>query len=74
MAVPYGLANVTAAARHPASTETVRSCRTAIFPSHRTRITRWKVRPLRWDGDGRSEFAELELLDELLPHLARLAK
>ena len=34
----------------------------------------WKVRSLRWNGDGRSGFAELEPADELPPHLAGLAK
>ena len=34
----------------------------------------WKVRSLRWDGDGRSGFAEMEPVDELPPHLAKLAE
>ena len=34
----------------------------------------WKVRTLRWNGDGRTGFAELEPADELPLHLAKRAK
>jgi hypothetical protein len=34
----------------------------------------WKVRSLRWNGNGQSGFAELEPADALPPHLAGLAK
>ena len=33
----------------------------------------WRVRSLRWDGDGRKGFAELERVGELPPELARLS-
>lgn len=33
----------------------------------------WQVRSLRWEGDGRRGFAELEPVDELPPGLPQLA-
>jgi hypothetical protein len=33
----------------------------------------WKVKSLRWHGDGQSGFAELEPVDELPPRLERRA-
>jgi len=34
----------------------------------------WKVRSLRWDGERRSGFAEMEPVDELPARLAKLAE
>ena len=52
---------------------TARSGRRTSFTYRRTLTTGGRSRSLRWEGDGRRGFAELEPVDELPPGLPQLA-